>query len=175
MEAGCRRCARRRQGHVQRGQGQPDAGRSRHRHLRTERGAIDLRDLRDRHTRPRRRGGGDRRGNGGVLPALPVVPRGVQEAEHGRARRLDELGLSPGLHDPDKVARRSQGQARARNRRQCRADARRRRRGGGCHAGGGRQPVAARRHRLSARYRRLAAGPSVTAISSSMSPTIRWV
>ncbi len=113
-----------------RGQGRPDAGGARHRHLRAEHSAIALHDLLDRRARPQRRGGGDGRGDGGVLPALPVVPGGLQEDQFRSARRLDQLRLSAGLHPAGKVARRSQGQARARHGRQRRADAGRRRSAG---------------------------------------------
>ena len=41
-----------------------------------------------------------------------------KKLQRGRARRLDQLGLSAGLHGADQVDRRPQGQARARDRRQ---------------------------------------------------------
>ena len=107
--------------------------------------------------RPERRGGRDRRGAGDHLFQLPGLPRRDQEAERGVARRLDHVGLSAGLHHAGEVARRPEGQACPRHRRQRRHVQDGGRRAGRRHAGRGREPAAARRSRLPARHRRLAA------------------
>ena len=100
------RPARRRQDHLHRGQGRPDAGGARHRHLRAERDAVGLRDLLDRRSsartiRWRRRGA-----------ALETIylhcPSCLEEAKKIQcraARRLDQLGLCAGL--PRRRSRRS--------------------------------------------------------------------
>ena len=67
------------------------------------------------------------------------------------------LGLSAGLHHTGEIARRPQGQARARHRRQRRNVQAGRHGPGGRHAGRGGRPASARRYRLPARHRGLAA------------------
>ena len=74
MEADRRRPDRRRQDDVHGGQGRPDAGRARHRHLCAERDPVGLRDLQHHHLRRERSGRGDaaRRWRRSISTARPA-------------------------------------------------------------------------------------------------------
>ena len=152
------RPACRRQDHLHRGEGRADAGRSRDRHLCAERHAVGLHDLLDRRSSaitirsppPARR----------WRRCIFNCPSCLEEVKKLNAVPLGGWTTSAYLlacKRAGEVARRPQGQARPRHRRQCRDVQDGGRGAGRRHAGRGGRPAAARRSRLPARHRRLAA------------------